>query len=191
MAVNTPDGPRRTGIVVLDAIAAVCVIIISVASLWVAVRTAYIQQRTLAAGVWPYIDIGASDVTAEGARQFTYTVVNSGVGPAIVHWLTLSYGGREYRDPHSLLRDCCAFTRPFIKRRIGNRVLMARESVNFLWVLPKNMTNDEYERLDRAQSTISAVVCYCSVLGECWIFDQQRARSRTPVRECPPKTSRF
>lgn len=190
MAVNMPNGPRRSGVIVLDAIVAVCVVIISVASLWVAVRTAYIQQRTLAAGVWPNIDVGVSDVTPEGSRHFAFVIVNSGVGPAIVHWLTLNYAGREYREPHSLFRDCCAFTRPLIKRRISNRVLMARENVDFVWVLPKNMTNEEYQRLDRASRYIDAVACYCSVLGECWIFDEH-SENRTPVSACQSKSSTF
>lgn len=170
---------------VIDIIVAACVVLISLASLWVAVRSSEVQERTLAASVWPYLEAGSSDITDSGSRIIEYTVKNEGVGPALLKWFTMSYDGREYGSPREVLKVCCSFTTNVITSTIHNRVIAAREAIDFVKVLPKNMTSAQYHRLDRAEARITMRACYCSVLDECWMLEPHRSQP-VAIRNCPP-----
>jgi hypothetical protein len=182
---ETSDRPPRVGVPAIDLIIAVCVVLISVASLWVAVRSGQIQERTLAASVWPYLEVGTSDVTDSGTHIILYTVENKGVGPALLKWFTISYGGRAFGDPRELLKACCGFTGNAITSTIHDRVIAARESIDFVKVLPGHMTPAEYARLDQANGKLGVHACYCSVLDDCWMLEPPKEQP-TPVRACPP-----
>ena len=181
----TPDKPPQIGLPRIDALIAVCVVLISVASLWVAVRSSQIQQKTLAASVWPYLEMGTSDTTDNGGRIILFTIKNQGVGPALVHWITLSYRGRVFGDPRLLLRTCCGFTKTVITTTIHGRVIAAREAVDFIKILPSSMSAQQYLRLDRAAAEIEHRACYCSVLDECWMLGARKS-GPAPVRSCGP-----
>ena len=169
---------------VIDIIVAVCVVLISLASLWVAVHSSEVQERTLAASVWPYLEVGSSDITDSGTRIIAYTVKNEGVGPALLKWFTMSYDGREYGSPRDVLKVCCNFTTNVITSTIHNRVIAAREAIDFVKVLPKNMTSAQYHRLDQAEARITMRACYCSVLNECWMLEPHRSQP-VAIRDCP------
>jgi hypothetical protein len=153
--------------------------------LWVAVRSSQLQERTLAASVWPHLEVGSSDLTGNGTRIILYTVENQGVGPALLKWFTMTYNGREYGDPRQLLEACCGFSGNSITSTIHNRVIAAREAVDFIKVLPKSMTNAQYRRLDEGTTKVSVRACFCSVLNDCWMLEARRG-DPVPVRECPP-----
>lgn len=180
---TSPDRPPRVGLPTVDVLIAVCVVFISVASLWVAVRSSQIQQKTLAASVWPYLEIGTSDTTDTGGRIILFTIKNQGVGPALVRWITLSYHGKIFGDSRSLLQACCSFTGPVITTTIHGRVIAAREAVDFVKILPSSMTAAQFARLDRAAAETEHRACYCSVLDECWILGSSK-KGPFPVRSC-------
>ncbi|HEX3671612.1 MAG TPA: hypothetical protein VHT92_07920 [Candidatus Cybelea sp.] len=171
------------GLPKVDALIAACVVFISVASLWVAVRSSEIQQKTLAASVWPYLEMGTSDTTDNGGRIILFTIKNQGVGPALVHWMVLSYRGRVYGDARLLLRACCSFTGPVITTTVHGRVIAGRESIDFIKVLPAAMSAQQFLRIDGAAAEIEHQACYCSVLDECWIL-ASRKNGPAPVRSC-------
>jgi hypothetical protein len=179
-----PHHPRRVGMPAIDLIIAICVVLISVASLWIAVRSSDVQQRTLAASVWPYLDVGTSDVTSNDTEIIMYTIDNKGVGPGLLKWFVMSYHGKEYGDPREMLKACCGFSGNAITSRIHDRVIAARESIDFIRVLPKYMTAAQYHRLDIAERSIESHACYCDVLDDCWIFGAHE--QPTPIASCPP-----
>jgi hypothetical protein len=182
---ETPDRPRRVGVPAVDLIIAICVALISVASLWVAVRSSQLQERTLAASVWPHLEVLSSDLTENGTPIIVYTVKNQGVGPALLTWFAMSYDGRVFGDPRQMLEACCGFSGNAITSTIHDRVLAARESIDFIKVLPKSMTLSQYRRLDEGANRVSVSACYCSVLDDCWMLESLR-REPIPVRKCPP-----
>lgn len=182
---SLPDRPPKVGLPKVDLLIAACVVVISVASLWVAVRSSEIQQTTLAASVWPYLELGSSDTTDSGGRIILFTVKNQGVGPALVRWITLSYRGQAFGNARALLRSCCAFTKPVITTTVHGRVIAARESVDFIKILPMYMSAKEFSRLDRAAAEISHRLCFCSVLDRCWILGSNKVGPQ-PVASCGP-----
>lgn len=191
---ETPERPHRVGIPAIDLIIAVSVVLISVASLWVALRADQVQERTLAASVWPYLETGTSNVTETGTHIILYNVQNQGVGPALIRWFTMSYRGREFGSAESLLKACCNYDGgKAITSTIHNRVIAAHELINYVSILPNRMTDSEYHRLDHATADISVHGCYCSVLGQCWMLEPHR-QDPVEIGSCPPspvKRDRF
>ncbi|MGC2128844.1 MAG: hypothetical protein WA629_02000, partial [Candidatus Aquilonibacter sp.] len=98
---ESPARPHRSGLPVLDLIVGLSAIIISVASLWVALRADRTQEQLLQASVWPYVEYFSSDATQNGDKRLAFELRNAGVGPAIVRTFAVEYNGH----PYSSLRD--------------------------------------------------------------------------------------
>lgn len=174
------------------ALGAVCV---SVASLWVALRTDRTQERLLAASVWPVLLVETSDYAEGGTPGVTrnviqFSVTNAGVGPARVKWFDVYYHRKPIENGHALLQQCCgdrqrALSRVQISNYMQTRVMTARETIHFLEI-PRNATNvAEWNVLDKARQNVYVRACYCSVLDECWLLDSRNAEPAS-VRGCPP-----
>ena len=100
---ETPDRPHRTGLPIIDLIIGLSAIIISVASLWVALRADRTQERLLQASVWPYIEYDTSDATENGGKRLAFEIRNAGVGPAIVRSFAVAYDGHYYPTLRELM----------------------------------------------------------------------------------------
>lgn len=188
---ETPDRPHRTGHMALDFIIAACAIIISVASLWVALRADQTQEQLLKSTVWPYIEYDTSNATESGTNRLAYEVRNAGVGPAIVRSFAVAYKGQYYATLRDLMAACCN-VHP-AKRKHGifsstvrDRVIMAHENIIFIQVLPALSDTRTYTAISAARSGVSIQICYCSVLGDCWLFDTAVDPQPNPVRKCLP-----
>jgi hypothetical protein len=186
---ETPDHPRRTGQFALDIVIALSAIIVSVASLWVALRANETQEQLLKASVWPYILFDSSNATATGARQLVFEVRNEGVGPALVRSVAVSYNGRYYPTFEALMTACCKLVhaRDIFSSTMQNAVIVAHDSVPFIDMPPNQFDLSEYKRIRPQRSKIQIQMCYCSVLGDCWFFDTFHGPAQpTAVRKCPP-----
>jgi hypothetical protein len=176
--------PHARSSVWLELIVAAAVILISVASLWVAVKAARTQEKLLAASVWPFLQFETSDF-----NDIDFTLRNAGVGPARLRWATLYYGTRPYGSARAALRACCGYTaksRPVgITQFLQERVLTANQTVAFLTLRKTASDATIWNRLDRERLKFHMRACYCSVLDDCWIFDERRAQPQ-PVKVCPP-----
>jgi hypothetical protein len=186
---ETPDRPRRTGQFALDIIIALSAVIVSVASLWVALRANQTQEQLLKASVWPYVQFDSSNATETGAPQLVFEVRNEGVGPALVRSIAVSYNGRYYPTFKTLMIACCklAHVRDIFSSTMQNAVIVAHGVVPFIDMPPNNFDLTEFNRIRAQRSKIQIQMCYCSVLGDCWFFDTLRGPPQpTPVRKCPP-----
>jgi hypothetical protein len=186
---ETSDRPRRTGQFALDIIIALSAVIVSVASLWVALRANQTQEQLLKASVWPYIEFDSSNATANGARQLVFEVRNEGVGPALVRSVAVSYNGRYYPTFDALMAACCKLehVRNIYSSTMQNAVIVAHDFVPFIDMPPNEFDLTEYSRIRPQRSKIEIQMCYCSVLGDCWFFDTLHGPQQpTPVRKCPP-----
>ena len=82
---ETPDRPHRTGQFALDLIIALAAIIVSVASLWVALRADQTQEQLLQGQRLALRSSTAtSDATQSGGKRLAFELRNAGVGPALV-----------------------------------------------------------------------------------------------------------
>jgi hypothetical protein len=187
---ETPDRPRRTGLLALDFAIAASAIIISFASLWVALRADRTQEQLLQASVWPYVQYFSSDATGNGDKRLAFALRNAGVGPAIVRTFAVEYNGHPYSTLRELLSACChvpAKRHPgILSSTVRDSVIMAHEDMPFIVVLPGKTDAHEYASIDAARFGIGIQICYCSVLGDCWFFDSKRDDQPNAVRKCPP-----
>jgi len=189
---ETPDRPHRTGLFTIDLIIALCAIIVSAASLWVALRADQTQEALLKSTVWPYLEYDTSDATQNGGKRLAFDIRNAGVGPAIVRSFAVAYNGQYYPTLRELMAACCKVY-PSKRSRHGifastvhDRVIMAHEDVVFIQVLPGLSDPQSYAAIARERFHISASICYCSVLGDCWTFDSATDDQPVPVHKCRP-----
>ena len=188
---ETPDRPHRTGQIALDIIIACTAIIVSAASLWVALRADQTQEQLLKSTVWPYVEYDTSNATESGTNRLAFEIRNAGVGPAIVRSFAVAYKGHYYTTLRELMAACCDIHPA--KRKHGiftttvrDRVIMAHENVIFIQVLPALSDTHTYTAVSAGRSGISIQICYCSVLGDCWLFDSAVDPQPVAVRKCPP-----
>lgn len=162
-------------------------IVISSASLWIAVRAGQTQERLLAASVWPFLQFSTSDSYPAPGVEIDFNLQNAGVGPARVRWASLYYGGKAYASAEDAFRICCGATKRVNRTTsyLQERVLVADETVRFIRVPKQGNDARMWSRLDAERLKFYVRACYCSVLDECWLFDSRRAQPQ-PVRPCPP-----
>ncbi|HUN28169.1 MAG TPA: hypothetical protein VMV65_00055 [Alphaproteobacteria bacterium] len=188
---ETPDRPRRTGLFALDFMIAACAIIVSVASLWVALRADQTQEQLLKSTVWPYIEYDTSDATANGGNRLAFEIQNAGVGPAIVRSFAVAYDGRYYPSLRTLMAACC-HVYPSKKKHyifastVRDSVIMAHQDVAFIQLFPGTSDPQSYESISRARFHIHVQICYCSVLNDCWFFDSKVDDQPIAVDKCRP-----
>jgi hypothetical protein len=187
---ESPDRPHRIGVGYVDLVIAVSAVIISVASLWVALRADRTQEALLQSNVWPYIEYDTSDATPAGTNRLAYEVTNAGVGPAIVRNFSVAYNEHYFSTLDELLRVCCSYDRKvrhgILDSTVRDRVIMPHETVQFILVLPKMIDTRTYHLISLARQYVSVRICYCSVLGECWLLDSSADNQPHPVGQCTP-----
>src|SRR5258708_18047659 len=83
---------------------AIAALVVSVSSIFIAIRNGDIENRMLKANSLPYLFIGVSDVTPEGADQISIDLVNNGVGPANEKSLKVKVGDRYVTSVEDLIR---------------------------------------------------------------------------------------
>lgn len=206
---------HRTGHRWIDISVAICALIVSVTSLWVAVRHGHTMERMaeanarlVSANSYPLLQqfqSNASDFNAVGdARQplvSSLNVVNSGVGPAKVETLQLFWKGRPVRSIHELLAACCQFEQArtdidalnIRTSDLQGSMLRAGEVRRLLIIPWSKETMDLAKRFDDGYPFIEMQSCYCSVFDECWVSNLQTLHPQA-VAQCPaanqqPKTS--
>jgi hypothetical protein len=186
---DLPEKPHRTGFLWLDLVVGVSAILISIASLWVALRGDATQERLLAASVWPYLEYGTSNLNDAKKPDITLTITNAGVGPARVRWLTVYYEGRPVASAQALLRACCpghaaALLKAGITSAVDRTVIVPHDSTNFLEIVGSSDLGGGFKELDHNRFRVAVRVCYCSVLDDCWLMDSRQDEPRVD-NNCP------
>jgi len=190
---------------IVELIVAGSVVVISIASLFVAVHQSVVMERTLAASVWPVMEFQHGNYDSfENRQSITLDFANNGLGPAQVRYMHLLEDGEPVDSLHGFLAACCApeeldvaerldhIARLFQENRlflvtdvIGGRVFAPQQTVTFARL---NYPEDPearlvWEALDSIRFQLDVQLCYCSVFDECWLasFPQQ---TREPVNQC-------
>lgn len=184
---------------------AASVVVISLASLFVAVYQGIVMQRSLSASVWPVMEFEHGNFDDETERQSIYLEFrNSGLGPAQVRSMRLMHQGEAITSLQLFFAKCCGPEEMsqaervdhvgalFVDREmvlitdvVAERVFAPQQSVTFAR-LDRPDTPEAlaiWDRFDRARFQLEVELCYCSVFEDCWLarFPQQ---SRIPVRQC-------
>ncbi|HEU4626244.1 MAG TPA: hypothetical protein VFS52_15850 [Steroidobacteraceae bacterium] len=186
--------PRKTGHRFLDLTIAFSAILISLISLGVAVHHGHVQQRLVAANSWPFLrfDFDNSRL-AGGGQSVTYSIINSGVGPAVLKSFIVEYEGKRMHGFVELLQACCGMSRDmdinglltvgFLGESRPVGVIRASDRVTLFrfFRTPENVAL--LDGIAAARDRVKFRACYCSIVGECWVSDL-RSLDPQPVAAC-------
>jgi hypothetical protein len=180
----------------IDLSVAGCALIVSITSVFVAIRhgrtmerMAEANARLVEANSWPILQMSETDEEhTAGERRYAWVVGNFGVGPAKVESLEVFWKGRAMPDTAALLHACCVDapidTDKIVQNDLHGTVLRAGESRRLI-ELPESVgTADMSHRLHAAYHEVTLRACYCSVFDECWMTDLNTIHPDT-VHKCP------
>ncbi|WP_297732139.1 hypothetical protein [uncultured Maricaulis sp.] len=192
----------------IELVVAVSVVVISLASLFVAVYQGIVMDRTMKASVMPVVQVDSGNIDDDRETWvMTINVKNTGLGPAEIRYFNMYWNGEIIRDTSALMARCCLpETVPADERlpyvydafrdgqlslvfdNVQRRFLAPQEDIDYIaFDRPDADTQPRgralWDALDDVRHDITYEVCYCSVFDDCW-----RARfpehSREPVRQC-------
>jgi hypothetical protein len=200
------EGPHHhhhshTGVRWLDIGLALSALFVSCVSLYVAVEHGHTMAKLVESNSYPNVDFATGNMDdlqdGKGNRpSVSFTLINSGVGPARLRSIELSYQGHAARDLNSLLSACCSdagVAYPKISYNYAGDVrgvmIPAGKSVQlFSW--PEAAADPRWARFEKARGEVVVSACYCSVFDECFARDSRHYDPRR-VKECPAPTTPF
>jgi hypothetical protein len=177
---------HSTGFKWLDISLALSAFLISLISLAVAVHHGKTMDRLVASNSYPNIDVDSSNLADLGDGRgnqpvLSISLVNTGIGPARLRSVELSYAGRPVESLTALIAACC--TNPadgampklnyeYTGSLAGAMLRAGGERALFRW---RGAPDDpRWARLDKARERVRVRVCYCSVFDECYLRDNER-----------------
>jgi hypothetical protein len=204
---------HKTGHKWIDIMVALCALVVSGVSLFVAVmhgrtmeRMAEANAALVKANSWPLIESTTGNHTDADEPVITLGLVNGGVGPAKVETFEVFWNGQPVRNNRELLAACCglepgmlpsiadahgsqAEARRITKislssSKVSGRVIMARDGDSFLTLPLSDPSAPVFDKLNTARLKVEMRVCYCSVFDECWLSDL-KTMNPPQVKACP------
>ena len=152
--------------------------------------TAYMQRQQVRAAVWPILEFNSSN-----APDIHFTLANKGVGPALIRQVIMKVDGQPVRNWKEMLEKLLGPGEHLgSESDINGHVFAAGESMTvFTPRDPENnplnfdKSNPLWVKMNKDRFRVTAEICYCSTLGECWTL---RAGGRGPgttteTRRCP------
>ena len=183
----------------LESIVAVCALLVATIAAAAAAYQTYVINEQFSATVWPYLGFDTNNDTA--ASSFSLGVQNFGLGPAIVRSTLVTLDGKPMGPGttgnaietaiHGAIQDAIT-----AEERRHQRGLMhaSTSSLTAGDVIPAGSTRlvmrvqgpDIYRNVQAIRPHLDVAICYCSVLGRCWM---RRLKDPVPepkdVRACP------
>ncbi len=187
---------HRTGHSWLDISLAVSAFFVSLSSLWLTMHNARSMEKLVASNSYPNIDISSGNQfdfqDGRGLRHAVYlSLENTGIGPARLHSIELSFAGRPAATLRALLAICCTQepagslpkTSSWSSGDMRGAMVQAGRGVNLLaW--PDAPGDPRWARLEAGRDKIGIRVCYCSVFEECYVRDTAHREPRR-TQACP------
>jgi hypothetical protein len=169
---------------------AVIATLVGFCALCVSAYTAYVQRQQVRAAVWPILEFGSSN-----APDIHFTLANKGVGPAIIRNVIVKVDGQPVKNWYEVLdRLVGPGEHPGSESDMSGIVFAAGESMTIFTPfdpagkpLAFDKSNPLWVKMNKERFRVTAEICYCSTLGECWTL---RAGGPTPSttvqsRRCP------
>ena len=182
-----PEEKERRGASRYDAIIATFV---GFLALCVSGYTAYMQRQQVRAAVWPILEFDSSN-----APDIHFTLANKGVGPAIIRHVIVKVDDQPVKNWREAMEKLLGPGEHLVSESdMNGRVLAPNESMTV--VTPRDANNNPlvfdksnplWVTMNKERFRVTAEICYCSTLGECWTL---RAGGLTPgttteTRRCP------
>ncbi len=185
-----------------DITASVCAMVVSFASLYLAIHHGHVMQemaeanaRMVTATSWPRVSYSTSNVDANSQPTLVrFTLANKGIGPASVDGMEVSYEGKPVKSVHELLKACCSSegSSPGLTWQLSTangEILRPGEEKHFLHI---HKTTDAalWQRVNDLPGKVTVKACYCSVFDECWVTDST-AKKAAKVAACPTNWTQY
>jgi hypothetical protein len=186
---------RRVGHRWVDLTIALTAILLSLVSLAVAIGNARTQEKMVAAATWPLLQFDSTNVGPNGERKLELKVTNTGVGPALLKDVRVSYRDRPVKGWPFLLMECCGWNREVnatvqrepigsvISNGLSGSIIRPGEELTFIEMVRTPVNAEVWDRLDQAVWELKFDACYCSVFDECWRSDLDSLEARR-VKRC-------
>jgi len=186
---------RRTGITAerLNLIMAICAILISAASFYATYLQAESAEKQVKAMTLPLIQFGHGNWDGtDKVKRISFSLNNAGVGPAIIKSILISYNGSTYHSFNKFYESCClpklegndaknkveALTSPLV-----NSIIPGQTPLRFISIDKSKNDDVFWNNLNNERWKMTLRVCYCSMLGECYITEKNGIVDE--VESCP------
>jgi hypothetical protein len=180
---------HKTGHGKADLILALLAVALSGVSVFIAINHGHTMERLVAANSWPNLSFGtgnsAHSADPDKPGDITFTLRNTGVGPARIDSVELFYKGVAQPNALAFLKSCCSKDKVnYGYSVLTDEVLPARDSIDFLTV-PRANAPGVWEALNAERLNARLRICYCSVFDECFVRDTEKRRPER-VAQCVP-----
>lgn len=173
----------------LEWFTSIAALIVSVSSIFIALRHGETMDRLVKANSYPYLVAAVSDETPEGVRRFSLDLLNNGVGPADERSLTVQVRGRYVTSIDDLIKaslapqDASAAVETLrAYRNTAHSRFIASHSSQFVFRIDRTPQNAAWwDKLHATEDSWKVDYCYCSVFEECWAVKEE---THTPVKAC-------
>ncbi len=163
---------------------------VGLCALCVSGYTAYVQRQQVRAAVWPILEFDSSN-----APDIHSTLANKGVGPTIIRHVLLKVDNQPVKNWKEVLDKMLGPGEHHASETdMSGRVFAAGQSTNIFIPLDASnnpvvydRSNPLWEKLNQNRARITAEICYCSTLGECWLLRAGGSirSSTTEIHSCP------
>jgi hypothetical protein len=182
-----PEEKERRSASRYDAVIATFIALLAVC---VAGYTAYVQRQQVRAAVWPILEFDSSN-----APDIHFTLANKGVGPAIIRHVLVKVDDQSVKNWREAMEKLLGpGEHLFSESDMSGYVLSAGESRTVLTPrddannpLNFDKSNPLWVTMNKERFRVTAEICYCSTLGECWTLRGGGTIPNTtnPTRRCP------
>jgi len=185
-----PEEKQTRGASRYDAIVATFIALLAVC---VSGYTAYMQRQQVRAAVWPILQFDSSN-----APDIHFTLANKGVGPALIRNVIVKVDNQPVKNWDEAMKKLLGpGEHLFSESDMNGYVLAPNESLTVVTLHDANnnplvfdKSNPLWVTMNKDRFRVTAEICYCSTLGECWTL---RAGGLTPgttteTRHCPGRS---
>jgi len=185
-----PEEKQTRGASRYDAIIATFIALLAVC---VSGYTAYMQRQQVRAAVWPILQFDSSN-----APDIHFTLANKGVGPALIRNVIVKVDNQPVKNWDEAMKKLLGpGEHLFSESDMNGYVLAPNESITVVTLHDANnnplvfdKSNPLWTTMNKERFRVTAEICYCSTLGECWTL---RAGGLTPgttteARHCPSRS---
>ena len=163
-----PEEKERRGASRYDAIIATFV---GFLALCVSAYTAYMQRQQVRAAVWPILEFDSSN-----APDIHFTLANKGVGPALIRHVIVKVDDQPVKNWREAMEKLLGPGELlFSESDMNGHALAPNESMTVVTLRDANNNPLVYDKsnplwvtMNKERFRLTAEICYCSTLGECW-----------------------
>jgi len=190
MLAAVPEEKQTRGASRYDAVVATFV---GFLALCVSGYTAYMQRQQVRAAVWPILQFDSGN-----APDIHFTLANKGVGPALIRNVIVKVDNQPVKNWDEAMKKLLGpGEHLFSESDMNGYVLAPNESIIVVTLRDANnnplvfdKSNPLWVTMNKERFRVTAEICYCSTLDECWTL---RAGGLTPgttteTRHCPSRS---